>query len=187
MAVLSPFVTPSPTALCGLLAEEARLRVFAAVVLGARSPSTVEEASGLSSRTVEGAIRRLQQGGLLDVADGTLVPLVAAFKDSVRSEAAQAPPAERLDPDRQRDQVLRTFIVDGRLARMPAAHGKRLVVLEHIAASFEPGVRYPEREVDAVLRAWFDDYAALRRYLVDTGLLSRADNVYWRSGGAVDV
>jgi hypothetical protein len=68
---------------------------------------------------------------------------------------------------------------------MPAAHGKRMVVLEHIAAAFEPGVRYPEREVNAVLRAWFDDYAALRRYLVDSDLLSRADGTYWRTGGPV--
>ncbi|MEV0203527.1 DUF2087 domain-containing protein [Nonomuraea sp. NPDC050691] len=37
------------------------------------------------------------------------------------------------------------------------------------------------------LRAFHDDYAALRRYLVDEGLLSREDNVYWRSGGPVDV
>ena len=27
------------------------------------------------------------------------------------------------------------------------------------------------------------DYAALRRYLVDEGMLSRADGVYWRTGG----
>ncbi|MFB9186942.1 DUF2087 domain-containing protein [Dactylosporangium sucinum] len=177
---------PTPAALCGLLAEPERLRVFAAVVLGASTPTAVVTASGLPARSVEAAIRRLQQGGLLAVTDGTLVPLAEAFKDSVRSSV----PVEDvvpLGPDRQRDQVLRTFIVDGRLSQIPAAHGKRLVVLEHIASSFEPGVRYPEREVNAILRAWHDDHAALRRYLVDSGYLTRADNVYWRSGGPVDV
>ena len=53
--------------------------------------------------------------------------------------------------------------------------------------SFEPGVRYPEREVDAVLRAWHDDHAALRRYLVDEALLARENGVYWRVGGPVDM
>ncbi|MET7394743.1 DUF2087 domain-containing protein [Dactylosporangium sp. NPDC005572] len=178
---------PPPAALCGLLAEPDRLRVFAAVVLGASTPTAVVAASGLPARSVEGAIRRLQQGGLLAVADGELVPLVEAFKDSVRSTAQAEAPAEPLDPDRQRDQVLRTFIVDGRLTQIPAAQGKRLVVLEHISSAFEPGVHYPEREVNAILRAWHDDHAALRRYLVDTGFLTRADSVYWRSGGPVDV
>jgi len=32
-----------------------------------------------------------------------------------------------------------------------------------------------------------DDHAALRRYLVDEGFLSRQAGVYWRSGGTVDV
>jgi hypothetical protein len=27
------------------------------------------------------------------------------------------------------------------------------------------------------------DYAALRRHLVDEGLVTRADGVYWRTGG----
>jgi len=52
---------------------------------------------------------------------------------------------------------------------------------------FEPGVKYPERDVNAILRAWHDDHAALRRYLVDEGLLDREGGQYWRSGGYVDV
>ncbi|GAA2345814.1 hypothetical protein GCM10010170_032230 [Dactylosporangium salmoneum] len=121
------------------------------------------------------------------VEDGQLAAARDAFKDAVRTAAVQAGPQPQLDPDRHRDLVLRTFIADGRLTQIPAAHGKRMVVLEHIASSFEPGVRYPEREVDAILRAWHDDHAALRRYLVDAGLLSRDNNVYWRSGGPVVV
>jgi hypothetical protein len=74
--------------------------------------------------------------------------------------------------------------VDGRLVSMPAARGKRRVVLDHIVASFEPGVRYPEREVDAILRAWHDDHAALRRYLIDEELMTRDKGVYWRIGGS---
>ncbi|MGI5247415.1 DUF2087 domain-containing protein [Dactylosporangium sp. CA-139066] len=177
----------TPTALCGLLAESDRLRVFAAVVLGARTPSEVESATGLPARLVEPAIRRLQQGGLLVVADGALTAAEEAFKDAVRQTSAPAAPQPSMDPDRQRDLILRTFISDGRLTQIPAAQGKRMVVLEHIASSFEPGIRYAEREVDAILRAWHEDHAALRRYLVDADLLSRDNNVYWRSGGPVVV
>jgi hypothetical protein len=48
-------------------------------------------------------------------------------------------------------------------------------------------VRYPEREVNALLAVWHPDTAALRRYLVDEGLLTREAGLYWRSGGWVDV
>jgi hypothetical protein len=92
---------------------------------------------------------------------------------------------EALDPDRVRASVLRSYIVDGRLTSFPAARGKRRIVLEHVVTMFEPGVRYPEREVDAMLRAWHPDHAALRRYLVDEDLLARDAGVYWRIGGPV--
>jgi len=68
---------------------------------------------------------------------------------------------------------------------MPAKRSRRLLLLEEVAQAFEPGVRYPESEVNRLLGAMFSDHAALRRYLVDEELLARADGQYWRSGGPV--
>ena len=88
----------------------------------------------------------------------------------------------------QRDTVLRTFVdADGRVAQMPAKRVKRLALLDHVAGSFEVGRRYSEKEVTAVLKRIHHDHAALRRYLVDEGFLSRDHGEYWRSGGTVDV
>lgn len=93
--------------------------------------------------------------------------------------------------DRKLAALLRTFVPDGRLVRLPAKRARRLLVLEYLAQAFEPGRRFPEREVDVVLRAFCEggevDYVAVRRYLVDEGLLSRDHGMYWRSGGWVDV
>jgi len=85
------------------------------------------------------------------------------------------------------ESVLRTFVPSGRLVSMPRAGRKRRIVLEHLVTVFEPGVRYPEAEVNTILRAFWPDVSALRRYLVDAQLLERADGVYWRIGGQVDV
>ncbi len=74
---------------------------------------------------------------------------------------------------------------DGRIATMPAKRTRRLVVLNHVAQLFEVGVRYPEGEVNLKLRRLYDDYAALRRYLVDEGFLGRDQGEYWRTGGSV--
>jgi hypothetical protein len=86
------------------------------------------------------------------------------------------------------DRVLRNFLTgDGRLHTIPTKHAKLLVVLDHMAQSFEPGRSYPEAEVNAIIERFHPDYAALRRYLVDNQFLTREDNVYWRSGGTFDV
>ena len=83
--------------------------------------------------------------------------------------------------------MLATFVKDGRIVTMPTKRAKRLVVLDHAAQSFEPGRTYPEVEVNEALRGFHEDVAALRRYLVDEGFLTREAGVYWRTGGTVPV
>jgi hypothetical protein len=85
------------------------------------------------------------------------------------------------------ETLRRFFTPEGRLHTMPTRHVKRHVVLDHVAQRFELGKVYAEREVDEVLKSIHDDHAALRRYLVDEGFLTRRDNHYWRSGGTVHV
>ena len=83
--------------------------------------------------------------------------------------------------------ILQRFFRDGRLLSVPRQQSKRRVVLDHLAASFEPGMRYPETAVNDILRRVYDDYAALRRYLIDEGFLARDAGVYWRAGGTVEL
>jgi len=84
--------------------------------------------------------------------------------------------------------VLQNFLAsDGRLRTIPTKHSKLLVVLDHLAQEFEPGRTYPEAEVNDILQRHHPDYAALRRYLVENGFMTREDNMYWRSGGTFDV
>ncbi len=86
------------------------------------------------------------------------------------------------------DRVLSAFLApDGTLRTIPSKHAKLLVVLDHLAQLFEPGRRYPEAEVNEVLRAHHPDVAALRRYLVENQFLTREHGVYWRSGGTFEV
>ncbi|HEU4948939.1 MAG TPA: DUF2087 domain-containing protein [Kribbella sp.] len=56
------------------------------------------------------------------------------------------------------------------------------VAVKALAQAFEPGREYPEKVVNGMLDDWYPDHAMLRRYLVDAGLLTRADGVYRRVG-----
>lgn len=171
----------------GLLADPARLKVVAALALGAGTIEDVARLSGLALKDVALAARRLARAGLVH-RDGHVLQLHAdRFGAAARAAAEAAPPPEPLSADPAEDAVLSAFVRDGRLVSIPAQHGKRVVVLQHLVRVFEPGVRYPEREVNALLAVWHADVAALRRYLVDEGLLTRESGIYWRGGGWVDV
>ncbi|MGW0227240.1 DUF2087 domain-containing protein [Actinopolymorpha singaporensis] len=90
------------------------------------------------------------------------------------------------DADPNTEKLFRAFVREGRITAMPAKAGRRRLLLDHVAQLFEPGVRYPEHVVNETLLRVYDDQAALRRYLVDEGLLARDNHaVYWRCGGTV--
>jgi hypothetical protein len=196
--------SPGPRELVALLAEPDRLRALAAVALGAGTLPEVAERAGLEPKAAARALARLVAGGLLDGGSGGDYRVRAeALKAASRPAAAgtgtggtggREGGAAAESPEAA---VLRRFVHDGRLLAMPAARGKRLVVLDHLAGQFEPGRRYPEREVNELLGRYHPDYAMLRRYLVDDGFLDREDEpapsgsssvkVYWRTGGSVDL
>jgi DNA-binding transcriptional ArsR family regulator len=76
-------------------------------------------------------------------------------------------------------RVLQSFFEGERLVRIPAQHGKRLVVLRYLAENvFEHGREYPEKELNQLLALRHPDVASLRRYLVDEGFMTRAASVY---------
>jgi hypothetical protein len=190
-AEATPVVVPDAAAIVGLLADGDRRRALAALVLGATTTAEVRAATGLSTRAAVTALHRLVDGELVErtgpaPGDDGYVVLGEAFR---RAAAAAAPPRPAPDPtgDVPEDEarVLRTYLRDGRLTRIPAQRAKQRVVLDRLAQDFEVGVHYPERQVNAVLRRYHDDVAALRRYLVDEGFLDRADGEYWRSGGSI--
>ena len=170
--------------LCGLLAEPSRLRTYSAIVLGATTPEQVAGSTGLAAPVVVKALQRLTKGGLIAASRDGFTADEGAFKDAVRDSRPEWVP---LDPDPARDNVLKAFIRDGRLTHFPTFPDKYRIVLEYFVQAFEVGRCYPEAEVNEILNRFHPDHAALRRYLVENGFMTREDGHYWRSGGTFDV
>ncbi|GHB97579.1 hypothetical protein GCM10010348_16440 [Streptomyces anthocyanicus] len=176
-------------ALPALFAEESRVRAFAAVALGAGDAAQVAGAAGLSAKEAAGALRRLREQGVVTSGDdGGLVVAHGRFRELARvgrTESAAPRDAAAAGDGGPGDMIVRTFVRNGRLVRLPARWTRKKVVLRHIAEqTFAPGVEYPERTVDEKLRAWCEDgevdHVTLRRHLVDFGHLRRSDGVYAR-------
>jgi len=171
--------------LVGLLAEPERMRVVAALTLGAASKNDIAATVGLDMRVVVDSLDRLVSAGLVEELDDQYVLLHAAFKRAARQAAPAERPSAFPDEPAERQRILDQCLVDGRLIHMPSKRSRRLVLLEEIAQRFEPGQHYTERQVNASLSEVDPDTATLRRYLVDNGFLDRGDGEYWRSGGRV--
>jgi hypothetical protein len=174
--------------LAGLMAEPHRRRVAAALILSSGDLTHVVSATGLDHRQAVRALDRLVSAGLIVVgSDGVYVLLEEVFSLAARASRQPPPPAGVVPAASPDERVVEGSIRDGRLVRLPRKRSKRLVVLNHLAQVFEPGVHYSERDVNVALRAFDEDVAALRRHLVDEGFLDRSGGSYWRSGGSVDL
>jgi len=96
------------------------------------------------------------------------------------SEPAEAPALRRLT---DREKVERAFLRDGRLVSIPAKPSKRDLLLPLILDRCFPEDReYEEKEVNMRLALLHPDVAALRRYLVDGGWMTREAGIYRRVG-----
>ena len=77
------------------------------------------------------------------------------------------------------------FFQDGKLERMPARYAKKHAVMLRFLPLFEPGRVYSDREVRELIAPIWPDYAQVRRFLCDMGLLQRTTDgrSYWRETG----
>ena len=177
--------TAEAARLLGVLADPDRLKVVAALALGAWSVADVASAARLERKVVEHALARLVAGDLVERDPAGYRLKVEDLHAAARAAAEERRRAEA-GPEGAGAIVAR-FVKGGRLTALPTTLSKRAPVLDYIAQAFTPGRRYPERDVNEILGRFHDDYAALRRHLVDEGFLDRAEGVYWRSGGTFSV
>jgi hypothetical protein len=77
-------------------------------------------------------------------------------------------------------QIDQFFRPDGSLISIPAKSVKRIAVLQHIASDLSPDTKYPEKDLNIIIAKYHDDTAAIRRYMIEYGILERdGESVYW--------
>lgn len=119
-----------------------------------------------------------QKDDLYELDSDTLASLA---REKLAQEHPSYVPSPDLD-DRSR-KVLKAYLnPDGSIKQIPNQTAKLQVILNYLLQAFAPKTDYTEKEVNSILRRFNEDTAALRRYLVDAGLMARESNGsrYWR-------
>jgi len=86
------------------------------------------------------------------------------------------------EPDAYDQKVLASFLdTEGRIKAIPAQDKKLQVILRYVVKAFQPGLRYPEKQVNEILSHYNEDTAFLRRSLVEYRLMQRegGGGSYW--------
>ena len=178
----------TPNEILRALADPERLTIAGRLARAPASAAELSEELPIPLARLRRHLNRLREAGVVRLGDDRHT--YRLDPETLRWAAEQVGPPREAGialgaASEDEEVVLRTFFRDGRLIEIPAKESKRRVVLERIAEEFEPGVRYPEPAVNAIVGRFFNDHASIRRYLVDEGFLDRDHGEYWRSGGRV--
>jgi hypothetical protein len=77
------------------------------------------------------------------------------------------------------DSVIRNFFTkEGKLTHMPAQHKKKLIVLQHMVSHLTRGQKYTEKEINAFIKGYHDDFATIRREFIMHQLMFRENDIY---------
>jgi hypothetical protein len=170
-----------------ILGHETRLQIVGLLANQERSVGELAQALGLTEPTVSHHLAMMKELGLVGVrAEGTtrIYWLDARFLErmsrDIFSPANLTQLASGQTEESSEQKLLQTFIENGKIKEIPARRQKRLVVLQWLVNQFELGRRYPEAEINERLKQLHPDHAALRRYLVENGLMQREAGFYWR-------
>ena len=190
----------------GSLADETRLKIVGVL---AQRPCAGEELAaiiGLKPATITHHLHKLIGAGLVTVepqghakiyhlrmdtihdmakrllADRPLTaPAEASDAQGPEPQSLLSQAAENLDLDAFDRKVLKVFLRrDGSLKEIPAQYKKQQVVLRHIVKEFVPERQYSEKQVNDIIARFHPDTASLRRAMIDTKLMQRANGKYWR-------
>ncbi|TCN25071.1 DUF2087 domain-containing protein [Mesobacillus foraminis] len=119
----------------------------------------------------------------------TFLALMELLKEKDQHEPAFIPvhKTARMVDDRynitkeEQEKILNKYFPLKVLVKFPPKEKQRLVILRHIAGQLTPEQVYTEKELNEALKTFYEDYALIRRYLIDYGFLDRKHDgsQYW--------
>ncbi len=170
-----------------VFADESRLKMIGYLANGDYSVGELAELVGLKEPTVSHHLAQMKALGIVSVEpEGTrrIYSLNGKSLETISKGIFAQPNLANLVPtsDLSKDErTLRTWVKDGRIVGIPAQERKRQVLIRWVAQQIDPDRRWTEKEFSEWLSQFNEDYAFLRRYLVEAGYMARSQGVYWRT------
>ena len=167
------------------MASVERLRIIGVLARGRATQAEIAGQLHLPVRDVFDHLAFLKHVGVIHETDGVYDLDEKAIESFSRGQFQGKRPSYEASQEEPEDvrKVLKSFLnPDGTLKQLPPQGNKLLVVLNFLVDAFAFDTNYTEKEVNTILRRFHVDTAALRRYLVDNGLMDRESDGtrYWR-------
>jgi len=172
------------------LADPTRVRMLVLLAGGELSGLELAEKLCISPATVTHHAAKLREVGLIgerrekNTIYFTLIRYFlqaysTAIVDLIEKQGGKEEDVMENANDRLRQSVLKNFFTaDGKLKHIPAQLKKKLIVLEHLVSKLESGRKYTEKEINAFIERYHEDFATIRREFIMHQYMYRDNQIY---------
>ena len=168
------------------LGHPARLLMLNLIQQKPRHGEELAAILNLKPATVSHHLSKLAEAGLLTSIKDQYYQMYSLVGDVLKKplgEVIRLPQpslTDEVETDAYKQKVLKAFVKQGRVVRLPAQLKKLQVILDLIVQEFEPEREYTEKEVNFILLDFHEDVATLRRSLIEHNLMTRSGGIYRR-------
>ena len=71
-------------------------------------------------------------------------------------------------------EIIKKYMKDNMIIQIPKKNKDKLTLLSYVTNMFETGTDYSESEINFILKSVYNDYALLRRYIIDFRFMERS-------------
>ena len=172
------------------LGDQTRLKIIHILMDGEHNVSELASLLDLKESTVSHHLSQLRPTGIVNLRSngnqrlyvvneqqlkhfGESISSLDAFQFDFDVTTSDYSWLDELDLNDFARKTLRSCTENQRLTHIPRKRAKLIVVLEWLVTLFERDHVYTEPEINEILKQRYEDYASLRRDLVDMGYLRR--------------
>ncbi|MDR4937397.1 metalloregulator ArsR/SmtB family transcription factor [Rossellomorea marisflavi] len=173
------------------LGDPTRLKIIYLLSEGPLHVGAVAGKLGLTAPTISHHLSRLKDCNLVysrrdkNTIYYHLNTKVLLHHGKVLQQFAEGMKGEERNMDQrvlEKQKVMNAFIgKDGKVSQLPAQQKKRLYLLEHWVEGLEIGRKYEEKEINAYIKQFHDDYATVRREFIIHQFMFRENSIYERN------
>lgn len=169
------------------LADKSRLQILKSLIQEDMYVERLASRLGLTAATISFHLKKLEEAGTVTSYKEQYYTMysirrevfMANIIDIIKEESDEAD-KQRNREEEYRKKVLSAFFEYGKLKSIPSQRKKERICLEEIAKSFGKDRVYEEKEVNAVIQEFYEDYCTIRRDMISEGIMERKGTEYRR-------
>ena len=166
------------------LADKTRMAIIQSLVQEDMYTERLAERLGVSAPTASFHLKKLTDIGFVQARKEQYYTMYSLRREALDFNVFNAIVSESVNDEAAgrdeayRQGVIKAFFKYGKLKTIPAQRKKREIILQEICKAFERERNYTEKEVNLIIADFHDDFAWLRRSMIEFGLMTRNNGVY---------